>query len=31
MEGEVLKIKRSDGDLPARINIVFSAFLKDKM
>ena len=28
MEGEVLKIKRSDGDLPARINIVFSAFLK---
>ena len=28
MEHEVLKIKRLDGDLPARINIVFSAFLK---
>ena len=28
MEQEVLKIKRLDGDLPARINIVFSAFLK---
>ena len=28
MEHEVLKIKRMDGDLPARINIVFSAFLK---
>jgi hypothetical protein len=28
MEQEVLKIKRLDGDIPARINIVFSAFLK---
>ena len=28
MKGEVLKINRIDGDLPARINIVFSAFLK---
>lgn len=29
MESEVLKIERLDGNLPARINIVFSAFLKD--
>ena len=29
MEGEVLEIKRTDGDLPARINIVFSGFLKN--
>jgi hypothetical protein len=28
MEQEVLKINRLDGDIPARINIVFSAFLK---
>ena len=28
MEGEVLKIRRCDGDLPARLNIVLSAFLK---
>ena len=28
METEVLQIKRTNGELPARINIVLSAFLK---
>ncbi|MBT4435498.1 hypothetical protein HOD02_04200, partial [bacterium] len=29
MKSEVLKIERLDGNLPARVNIVFSSFLKD--
>jgi len=29
MESEVLKVERLDGKMPARLNIVFSAFLKD--
>ena len=29
MKSEVLKIERLDGNLPARVNLVFSSFLKD--